>query len=125
MELSGAVFFLELRQFGQCVLLLAQPGEGDDPVLFGEDGFRVLPDHEPKIIECLLILAQTEVCHRPSEPGIEIVRLRLELLLRTLKVSLGTLSDRLWSACPADRHVDEQLVAQVRLVLLEFPSNWS
>ena len=83
------------------------------------DGFRVLADHDLKVIECLLILSQTEVRHRPSQPGIEIVRLGLELLLRTLKVSLGTLSGRLWFACPADRDVEEQLVAQVRLFLLE------
>ena len=115
----GAVFLLELLQFGLGVWLLAEPGEGDDPVLFGRDGFRVLSDHDLKVIECFLILSQTEVRHRPSQPGIEIVGLGLELLVRNLKGSLGAISGRLWFACPADRHVDEQLVAQVRLVLLE------
>ena len=119
MERRRAVSFLELRQFDQGVLLLPETGQGDDPVLSGGGGFRVLADHDLKVIECLLILSQTEVRHSPSQPGIEIVRLGLELPLRTLKVSLGTLSSRLWFARPADRHVDEQLVAQVRLVLLE------
>ena len=83
------VFLLELLQFGQGVLLLAQPGEGDDPVLLGGDGFRVLSDHDLKIIECLLILSQTEVRHGPSQPGIKVVGLGLELLLRISRSALA------------------------------------
>src|SRR5262249_1815048 len=81
--------------------------------------FCVLPDHDLKVVECLLIIAQTEIRHRPSEPGIDIIRLSLELLVRRLKGSLSTFSWRLWFAFPTDHHVDEQLVAQVCLAPLE------
>ncbi len=60
------VSLLELLQFRLGVLLLAEPGEGDDPVLFSRDGFRVLPDHDLKVIECLLILSQPKVRQSPS-----------------------------------------------------------
>src|SRR5271157_5639260 len=56
---------------------------------------------------------------KPEPAGIEIAGLGLEFLLRTLKGSLGALSGRLWFACPADRYIQEQLVAQGQLLLLE------
>ena len=37
------VFLLELRQFGQGVLLLAEPGEGDDPVCLAVTASLFLP----------------------------------------------------------------------------------
>ncbi len=43
-------FFLELCQVGLGVLLLAEPGMGDAPVLFGRDGFRVLAENDLKLI---------------------------------------------------------------------------
>ena len=100
-------------------MILAETDKGEDLVCSCRDGIRLLAGHDLKVIECLLILSLPEVRHRPSQSGIGVIRLGLELLLRTLKGNLGTLSGRSWFACPADRYVDKQLVAQPRLVLLE------
>src|SRR5262249_1331086 len=79
----------------------------------------VLPDHEPKIVESLLILAQAKVRHRSRQPRVEIVGPGLELLLRSLKGSLGTLPDRSRSACLAEHDISERLVASAHMALLE------
>jgi hypothetical protein len=55
------VFFLKLRKFRLGVLLLAERGKGADLVLFGGNGFRVLPDHDLKIVQCFLIVSQMEM----------------------------------------------------------------
>ena len=92
---------------------------------FGRDGFRVLRDHDLKVIECFLILSQTEVRHGPGQPGVEIVGLGLELLVRLSR-----------SACARSR-VDCGLLAPLTATSMsnwslrfawfcsKFPSNWS
>ena len=44
---------------------------------------------------------------------------RAGIVTFALNVSLRTLLGRVWFACPTDRHIEEQLVAQVRLGVLE------
>ena len=51
--------------------------------------FRVLAEHGLKIVEGLLVLAESEVGHGPSQPGVEVVGLGLERLLRTLQGRLA------------------------------------
>ena len=114
------VSFLELLQFRLGVWLLPRTGQCDGPVLFGGNRFWPLRDHDLKVIESFPILSQPELRNGPScKPGFKIVRLGPDLFLRTLKVTLGTLSRRFGFARPVDRYVDKQLVAQVGPVLLE------
>jgi hypothetical protein len=70
-------------------LLLAKTSKGKDPIFFSCDVFWVLADHEPKIVQRFLILSQTEVRHRTSETGIDIIRLGFELLVHTRGESKG------------------------------------
>ena len=92
--------FWNLASSVEGILLLAEPGKGDDPILFCGECFGVLPDHKLEVIKRPLILTQTQVRHRPVEPGIHIVRLGLELLIGTSNATwTSSRGDRLVTCC--------------------------
>ena len=68
---------------------------------------RGLLDHGIEVVDRLLVLAKLEVSRRPSEPSVEIVRLRLEGGFRRLQSRGGTslVLGRRW--CRSEIEVDQ------------------
>ena len=73
---------LEFRQVVQGFLLLPEPGVDDGPVLAGGLGSGSLLDHDVEIVEGLAVFAELDEGQGPSQPGVQVVGLGLERLLR-------------------------------------------
>ena len=54
------------------------PGEGDGTKLISDGDQRCLLDQDVEVVDGFLVLAKLEVSGRPTEPSVEIIRLRLE-----------------------------------------------
>ena len=86
---------------------MTQPGVGDGTGLIGDDSLRGLLDHGVEVVDCFLVLAKLEVGRRPSEPGVEVVRLRLEGGFRRLQSRGGTLLGAGRRRCRREIKVDQ------------------
>ena len=81
----GGVSLLEPLQIRPRLVLVTQPGVGDGTELIGDGELRCLLDHDIEVVDRFLVLSQLEVSGRPSEPGVEIIRFRLEGGFRRLQ----------------------------------------
>ena len=68
---------------------------------------RCLLDHDIEVVDRFLVLSQLEVSGRPSEPGVEIIRLRLEGGFRRLQSGSGTLLRAGRRRCRSEIKVDQ------------------
>ena len=80
---------------------------GDGTVLIGHGGLRGLLDHGIEVVDCFLVLAKLEVSRRPSEPSVEIIRLRLEGGFRHLQSRGGTILRAGRRRCRSEIKVDQ------------------
>ena len=96
-----------MLQIRLCLLLVTQPGVGDGTVLIGDGDLRCLLDQDVEVVDRFLALAKLEVSGRPTEPSVEIIRLRLEGGLRRLQNRGGTLLRAGRRRCRSEIKVDQ------------------